>query len=293
MKERSQERRTLTRRSACRQSGGTSHAVLGLVRPDYHRDWSPTTDEEVRFWDEAGEEVEVVSRVSPVLALLLAVGLLAFAQGQLAGAQDATPEAGLMTSPTATDVRYLLPFTPEGLHPGFTVTETVEGRCGGASLVAHDRPDAWDCISPDNEIYDPCFEQVFPPLDEPGQVVCIASPFDTEVIMLTLTEPLERDKEVPEVPDGAAPNGDMGMPRAEADIDGEDLPWGLELANGERCSLLRGTLIAMAGQVVYYGCTDGGMVLGEMIREQPLWTVNYVPEGGAASTRVAVITAWM
>lgn len=215
--------------------------------------------------------------------MLLVVGVLAFAQGPFAGAQDATPEAEVITGATATDVRYLLPFTPEGLHPGFTVTETVEGMCGFSSLVAHDRPDAWDCITTDNEIHDPCFEQLFPPLDEPGQLACIASPFDTDVIMLTLTQPLERDKEEP----------GMGMPRAEADIDGEDLPWGLELANGERCGLLRGTLIAMAGQVAHYGCTDGGMVLGEMIRDQPLWTVNYVPEGGAASTRVAVITAWM
>ena len=235
----------------------------------------------------------MVSRVSPVLVLLLVVGVLAFARGPLAGAQDATPEAEVITGPTATDIRYLLPFTPEGLHPGFTVTETVEGMCGFASLVAHDRPDAWDCISTDNEIHDPCFEQLFPPLDEPGQLACIASPFDTDVIMLTLTEPLERDKEAPDLSDRAMPGGGMAMTSAEANIDGVDLPWGLELANGERCSLLRGTLIAMAGQVVHYGCTDGGLVLGEMIRDQPLWTVNYVPGGGAASTRVAVITAWM
>jgi hypothetical protein len=79
---------------------------------------------------------------------------------------------------------------------------------------------------------------------------------------------------------------------ADAGISEADLPWGLELANGDRCALLRGTLTVMAGQVVHYGCADGGVVFGETHREQPVWTVNYLADGASASTRVAVVAAW-
>ncbi len=71
-----------------------------------------------------------------------------------------------------------------------------------------------------------------------------------------------------------------------------DLPWALELANGDQCTLLHGTLTVMAGQTVHYGCTDGGMVLGETDHRQPVWTVSYLAAGDAASSLVAVVTAW-
>ena len=35
-----------------------------------------------------------------------------------------------------------------------------------------------------------------------------------------------------------------------------DLPWAIELANGDRCALMRGTLFFMAGQTIYYGCEE-------------------------------------
>ena len=71
-----------------------------------------------------------------------------------------------------------------------------------------------------------------------------------------------------------------------------DLPWALELANGDRCALLHGTLLVMAGQVVHYGCEQGGMILGETDHTQPVWTVSYVAAGEVASNLVDVVTAW-
>jgi hypothetical protein len=226
--------------------------------------------------------------------LTLVMGVLAFGQSRLVDAQDATPAdqtTDTVANPNVTDVRYLLPFTPDGLNPSYTVSESVEGTCGEASFIAHDRPDAWDCITTDDGILDPCFENPFLPPDELGQLACFASPFDTEVVLLSLTEPLVRDKEeAPSAGDpakGMAPVGD-----AEDAISAADLPWGLELANGDRCALLRGTLTVMAGQVVHYGCTNGGVVFGETHREQPLWTVDYLAEGATASTRVGIIATW-
>jgi hypothetical protein len=210
----------------------------------------------------------------------------------LASAQDATPEAdvGGTDSPVQrTDVRYLLPFGPDGLNPGLTETATVEGVCGFSSIVALDRPDAWDCMSVDNEIFDPCFEPFMMDPEELGQLACVEAPFSTEVTLLTLTEPLAREKEAPDT--GADPSMAMSQD-AERVINPWDLPWALELANGDRCTLLHGTLTVMAGQTVHYGCVDGGMVLGETERSQPVWTVSYLAEGEFASSLVDVAVAW-
>jgi hypothetical protein len=79
---------------------------------------------------------------------------------------------------------------------------------------------------------------------------------------------------------------------AGVSIEPWDLPWALELANGDRCTLLHGTLTVVAGETAHYGCADGGMVFGETDRSQQVWTVNYLAEGDAASNLVEVVAAW-
>jgi hypothetical protein len=224
----------------------------------------------------------MLRRLCSILALILVTGFVAFGQAAPATAQDATPSTG---SPARTDIRYVLPFGPDGLNPGLTATATEEGVCRFPSSAALDRPDAWDCIGAEDQIYDPCFENAFIALDEPGEVACLASPFSTEVVVLTLTDPLVREKDVLDA-------GPSMAQAAGVSIDPWDLPWALELANGDRCSLLHGTLTVMAGQTVYYGCVEGGMVLGETDRSQPVWTVSYLPQGDIASTIVEVTVAW-
>ena len=212
------------------------------------------------------------------LLVLLALTLLSPA----VTAQEVTPAAG---STARTDIRYVLPFGPDGLNPGLTATTTEEGVCGFPSSAALDRPDAWDCIGAENQIYDPCFENPFIALDEPGEVACLASPFSTDVVVLTLTDPLVREHEAPDtVPSLAQAAG--------VSIDPWDLPWALELANGDQCTLLGGTLTVMAGQTAHYGCRDGGSILGEVRHQDAVWTVNYLAAGDPASTLVEVATAW-
>jgi hypothetical protein len=122
-----------------------------------------------------------------------------------------------------------------------------------------------------------------------SQVACFASPFSPEVVVLTLTEPLVRQKEAAD----ASPDPSLAMaPAAGATIDPWDLPWALELAHGDRCTLLGGTLTVLAGQTVHYGCADGGTILGEVEHRQPVWTVHYLAEGDIASSLVEVVTAW-
>jgi hypothetical protein len=203
-------------------------------------------------------------------------------------AQEATPEAAEMagTSDVArTDTRFVVPFTEDGLNPGLNVTSTEEGACTFSSSVANGRPDAWGCTT-DGGVLDPCFESSFVAMDEATEVACLSTPWSTDVVMLSLTAPLMREKEGP----GGAPSGPADT--ADEVIQPWDLPWALELANGDRCSLMHGTLIAMAGQVSHYGCENGGMVLGETDRSQPVWTVTYLAEGDVASNQVDVAVAW-
>ena len=216
------------------------------------------------------------------VGIVMLLGIMALSGPLVTSAQDATPTAG---STARTDVRYLLPFTPDGLNPGLTASTEEKGVCGFPSVAALDRADAWDCTGAEGQIYDPCFENPFILPDEPGQVACLESPFTTDVVVLTLTEPLVREKEAP----------DAGMSMAQAagvSIDPWDLPWALELANGDQCTLLHGTLTVMAGQTVHYGCADGGAILGETDRRQPVWMVSYLAEGEVASHLVEVVTAW-
>jgi hypothetical protein len=225
-----------------------------------------------------------------LLVALSALLALALVGPVMVAAQDATPAAGpSATDVDRTDVRYLLPFGPDGLNPGLTVSATVDGVCGFSSIVALDRPDAWDCISTDNEIFDPCFEPFMQDPEELGQLACVEAPFATEVTLLNLTDPLVREKEAADL--GADPSLDMAQ-SAEDTLAPWDLPWALELANGDRCTLLHGTLSVMAGQTVHYGCVEGGMVLGQTDRSQPLWTVSYLAEGEVASRLVDVAVAW-
>jgi hypothetical protein len=221
---------------------------------------------------------------------VIASAVMAFSAFGPAGAlaQEATPEA---ESTSLTDIRYVLPFTPDGLNPGLTASETLAGSCQFASSAILGRPDVWDCVGANDQLYDPCFENPYLPLDEPGQVACLASPFSTEVTILTLSAPLVRQKE-DAPPASNDPSVDAPETTAAASLEGWDLPWALELGNGERCTLLHGTLLALAGQTSYYGCEQGGLILGETNRGQPQWTVSYLAPDAVASSLVPVAVAW-
>lgn len=221
-----------------------------------------------------------------VLVLILVGAFVAFGPAAPVTAQDATPTAATAAgTEDRTNIHFILPFTPDGLNPGLTAVTEEAGICGFPSAAALERADAWGCTGAEGQIYDPCFENPFLPPDEPGQVACFASPFSTDVVVLNLTAPLVREKETPD--------GGMVMAQAaDVALDPWDLPWGLELANGDQCSLLHGTLTVMAGQTVHYGCADGGMIVGEVQHQEAGWTVNYLAEGDIASNLVEVVAAW-
>lgn len=198
-------------------------------------------------------------------------------------AQDSTPEAQVESTAadlTRTIPAYVFPYYSDGLNPELTVTENVSGVCAFESLAAPGRPDAWDCLGDDNQVYDPCFENPFAPPaesgDAPGEVACMTSPFIDEVVLLALDAPLDRDKEI----------------TAGDDAESWNLPWGLELSSGERCLLVDDIEVVLAGEAVHYDCADGGTILGDVDREQPVWTVMYLADGAKETTLADVAVAW-
>jgi hypothetical protein len=196
-------------------------------------------------------------------------------------AQDSTPEAESEAAAgdlTRTIPAYVFPYDSDGLNADLTVTANVSGVCDSDSLMATGRPDTWDCLGEDNQVYDPCFENPFAPTssaEAPGEVACVTSPFVDEVVLLTLNAPLDRDKEAP-----------------AADAVSSSLPWALELTGGERCLLLANIELVLAGEAVHYDCADGGTILGVVDRSQPLWTVIYLADGETVTTLADVAIAW-
>ena len=262
-----------------------------------------------------------------LVALLAFVTVVAGIPAAVA-AQDATP----VPVPTGerTDIRYFVPFGPDGLNPTLQVADEIAGSCGESSLANIGRPDAWFCNeAATGALHDPCFENPFGAVDGPATLACVSSPFTNEVILLTTEEPLPREKDieppltmptppdvaipapgsaggpaivpgqapvpsVPSVPPVAAPPTDPsgGAVSAEMAIDPLSIPWAVELANGERCGLLTGATAVVAGMRINYGCEGGGSIVGELDRSQPVWTGNYYDEQALGTELVEVATVW-
>jgi hypothetical protein len=175
--------------------------------------------------------------------------------------------------PERTSVQYFLPFNSEGLVVGLAVTGQVRGSCFAGSVADPGRPDAWRCTDEQNAIHDPCFENPYHPAVGGNVLACAENPWDANVVLLTLTQPLSREK--------------------ANKLDTSAMPWALELANGESCTPLTGTSILIAGQRVNYSCTNGGSILGEPERGSVLWRVHYLTDTRSSSTAtVDVVTAW-
>jgi hypothetical protein len=198
-------------------------------------------------------------------------------------AQDSTPaatEATTIAAPARTDARIFVPFTKDGLNSALKSSANETGDCSFGSLLSSNRDDAWECTSSQNQIYDPCFENPFAPTDQPGALACVTSPFDQDVVLVTPDGPLNREKASPALAPG------------EANLGAWELPWALELANGEQCVLQSEVAGVIAGESVYYSCANGGSILGDLNRGQPLWTVSYLADGDVGTTLTSVAVAW-
>jgi len=174
------------------------------------------------------------------------------------------------STPARTQVKLLTPFGPAGLSIGMAVTERVNGTCFAASAASSSRPDAWRC-SAGNGILDPCYQRI---LGDEKQLACpVGGPWPANVVLLTLTQALPSE------------------PRKETNR-ADTLPWALELANGQRCTLMTGAMPPVAGMRINYGCPGGFQVVGDIDRSQPVWRVFSQGEKSIALEQVDVAVAW-
>jgi len=169
-----------------------------------------------------------------------------------------------------TRIKLLTPWGPTGLSIGMAVTEQVNGTCFTRSLASPSRPDAWRCMA-GNGLMDPCYERI---LGNEKQLACpVLGPWPANVLLLTLTQPLPQE-------DHKEPSRDSV------------LPWAIELANGQKCSLFTGATAPVAGMRINYGCPDGFDIVGDIDRSQPVWRVFTRGPKSIALEQVDVAVAW-
>ena len=176
------------------------------------------------------------------------------------------------TSPIGkrTQIKLMTPFGANGLSIGLAVTEKLNGTCFAPSIASSSRPDAWRCSS-GNGILDPCYQRI---LGDEKQLACpVGGPWPANVVLLTLTQPLPSE------------------PRKEVSRD-STLPWAIELANGQRCTLFTGATAPVAGMRINYGCPGGFQVVGDIDRSHAMWRVFSQGEKSIALEQVDVAVAW-
>ena len=138
---------------------------------------------------------------------------------------------------------------PNEIVVGLTAEgEELVGGCHTASLKVV-RPNAWRC-SGESGTYDPCLSEV----GEDQTVVCATSPpWVATGSRMTLTEPLP-----------------FTITRYDV-----DKAWGLELADGVKCTFLAGGTGVFEGERINYACEDGWYIAGASIVEAP-WKAQKV-----------------
>jgi hypothetical protein len=145
-----------------------------------------------------------------------------------------------------------------------------EWSCFTGSIASPTRPDAWRCSS-GNGILDPCYQRI---LGDEKQLACpVGGPWPANVVMLTLSQPLPSE------------------PRKEVSRE-STLPWALELANGQRCTMFTGATAPVAGMRINYGCPGGFQAVGDIDRSQPVWRVLFQGEKSIALEQVDIAVAW-
>ena len=213
-----------------------------------------------------------------LLSVVMAAGCSRDAQINRS-ATSTSPNSAATTSTTRltkTEVAHVRPVDDQGkLAQGFTVTDTVDGAwcqepSGKVGGPAH------SCNAGD-VAYDPCWTEEMGPSGP--SVLCMRQPWSKEVHRL-----LTKTKVGPE-------------PAAPGDTD----PWGIELADGQRCRFAIGahdSLSRADEDVVDYYCDEQALGL-ELLRglnkTQPVWTARAARYVNGHHERVApqqIATAW-
>lgn len=164
---------------------------------------------------------------------------LAMLSGTLAGCSSTARPGAL----TATRQVHVSPVGPDGSPVRGYRTTVTAGRAGcepGSEAIGQ----AYRCFAGDF-LYDPCWaEKASTPT-----VLCLAFPWSVTDIRLTVSAPLS-----PIPPAG---------PISE--------PWGVELANGQRCVVIQGAHSTFDGRVIDYYCNARLSLLRGLAKTGAVW----------------------
>lgn len=174
-------------------------------------------------------------------------------------------------SPTGapTELRVFQPWQGDGslaagLHAGSTETDLT---CDAATVSEG----ALRCLF-GSSLRQPCFVS---PHDR-RSVACLITPWDTDVVVGRLTQPLP----------GATTRG--------AEVT-KGRMWAAELADGTRCHFTAGATMVVGGRRLDYACTVGAG-WGDPDRGSPTWTLAYtrgdIPPPSDAFESRAIKIAW-
>ena len=186
---------------------------------------------------------------------------------------ESTPSAPVFLlakqrSAGGTSIHLYTPFNGGSVASGIRVGKTAAGYCWTGSL-ADWRGDAFRCFV-GNYIHDPCFA------DQTGSAHYVLCPLytpDAKALRINLTKKLP-------------PNSASGDPTRHP-------PWAVKTASGKWCTKFTGATGSIAGMGITYGCTGGGILLGNPRRNTKLWTIFYASGYKASQFRpVALKSAW-
>jgi hypothetical protein len=197
-----------------------------------------------------------------------AIGIAALAIVAILSPRLELPADRPACSPT-TEVKLITPFQNGNLGIGYAVTSRGSGECFASSAAVPARPDAWRCTI-GNAIHDPCFQNV---MGDHNLLACPQVPWNANVILLTLKSPLPAEA------------------RKNIALKGS-LPWALELANGQRCTMFTGATAPIAGMRINYGCPGGFIAVGDIDQSQPVWRVFSQGEKSLSLDLTDIVVAW-
>lgn len=126
------------------------------------------------------------------------------------------------------------------------IKKNLSGQCVMQSKLAV-REDAWQCMA-EGKIYDPCFVQM---TANKNAVVCPQSPWVGDSVQIHLNTPLNTEN-----------NAGLDMSRG--------FPWGIELANGDRCQAVSAEQV-YDGMPIRYHCRSNNLLVGYLQRCKPVW----------------------
>ncbi len=164
-----------------------------------------------------------------------------------------------------TDLRLYRPFTETNQQVPLTLSANLVGQCSAQSALIK-RDDAWRC-QVDHKIYDPCFVA---PFGSHLKALCIASPWSTEGIEITVSMPLDNSL-----------HETLDMSRT--------YPWGIQLTNGEMCHAIL-PYAEYDGLPARYLCDGHSTLIGHLQRCQNTWKILQHTLSGVET--VAIDRAW-